>query len=171
MRNVSQTNSLVPVPRPQSVRLGHLLVQQGILREEQVQHILTVQSKIGRPFGDLAERLFGVEPKIVEDAWVKQYTQILGQTDPFSLAVDPACLALVNRRQAWQFSVAPVRRDENELLLLTTPRHLVRASNFAAHVFPESTFFRVADENAMRAFLMNHYPVPQHLADLADRLH
>ena len=50
------------------IRIGQLLVEQGVLSDVQVQHILTVQKQSGRPFGDLAERLFGISPKCVEDA-------------------------------------------------------------------------------------------------------
>ena len=57
----------------QGIQIGQLLVEQGVLSAEQVEHILTVQRASHRPFGDLAERLFGIEPQAVEDAWVEQY--------------------------------------------------------------------------------------------------
>ena len=41
----------------QGIQIGQLLVEQGVLTEAQVAHILTVQSASHRPFGDLAERL------------------------------------------------------------------------------------------------------------------
>ena len=49
------------------IQIGQLLVEQGVLTEEQVRHILQVQKMSHRPFGDLAERLFGINPKAVED--------------------------------------------------------------------------------------------------------
>src|SRR5438132_1417432 len=69
---------------PQShkgIPIGELLVRQGVLTQRQVAHILTVQKSSHRPFGDLAERLYGVCPKLVEDAWVQQYVQAAGITD------------------------------------------------------------------------------------------
>ena len=34
-----------------------------------------------RPFGDLAERLYGIDPRAVEDAWVEQYIRTAGVVD------------------------------------------------------------------------------------------
>ena len=172
MQKMIQTETKVT---PTTVRLGQILVEQGVLRQDQVDHVVSVQRRVGRPFGDLVERLFGIDPRAIEDAWVRQYTQIMGTVDPASLGIDPECLALVNRRQAWQFFVAPIHRQGqhagDELLLITTARHLVRATNFAAHVFPEVTFFRVAEHERMKSFLMKHYPVPEYLATMADQMH
>jgi Type II secretion system (T2SS), protein E, N-terminal domain len=156
---------------PHTLRLGQILTEQGVLRQDQVDHIVSVQRRVGRPFGDLAERLFGIDPKVIEDAWVRQYTQIMGPIDPATLAVDQECIALINRRQAWQFFIAPVHRSGEELLLITTAKNLVRASNFAAHVFPEATFFRISGEESMQRFLMKHYPVPNYLAEMAQKMH
>ncbi len=36
-----------------AMRLGEILVRQGCMTEEQVRHVLTVQKKRGRPFGDI----------------------------------------------------------------------------------------------------------------------
>ena len=63
------------------IQIGQLLVQQGVLTDKQVQHILTVQRSSHRPFGDLAERLYGVSPEAVEDAWVQQYVAMAGVVD------------------------------------------------------------------------------------------
>jgi len=63
------------------IQLGQLLVEQGVLTEQQVQHILKVQKISHRPFGDLAERLFGIDARAVEDAWVEQYVRITGVVD------------------------------------------------------------------------------------------
>jgi hypothetical protein len=63
------------------VQIGQLLVEQGALSEAQVQHILAVQKMSHRPFGDLAERLYGINPKAIEDAWVEQYIRIAGVVD------------------------------------------------------------------------------------------
>src|SRR4051812_40587093 len=37
------------------IRIGQLLVEQGVISDTQVQHILKIQKESGRPFGDLAE--------------------------------------------------------------------------------------------------------------------
>ena len=63
------------------IQIGQLLIEQGVLTETQVQHILKVQKMSHRPFGDLAERLYGISPKAVEDAWVEQYLRTVGVVD------------------------------------------------------------------------------------------
>jgi hypothetical protein len=60
------------------IQIGQLLIEQGVLTPTQVDHILKVQKISHRPFGDLAERLFGISPQAVEDAWVQQYMRMVG---------------------------------------------------------------------------------------------
>lgn len=149
------------------IRLGELLVEQGVLSGDQVDHIVRVQRNVGRPFGDLAERLYGIDPKAVEHAWARQYNKLAGVDDPSALAVDPACITLVNRRQAWQFFIAPFSREQGELRILTDEAHLARAVNFAAATFAEPVFFQLTSSESLKAFLLQHYPVPEFMVEFA----
>jgi hypothetical protein len=149
------------------IRLGELLIEQGVLSSEQVDHIVRVQRDVGRPFGDLAERLFGVDPRAVENAWATQYNNLAGVDDPATLEVDTDCLRLVNRRQAWQFFIAPFARNDGELRILTDQAHLARAVNFAAATFSEPVFFQLTSPEALKAFLMARYPVPEFMVEFA----
>ena len=88
------------------IQIGELLVEQGVLTQTQVAHILKVQTASHRPFGDLAERLYGINPKAIEDAWVQQYLRTAGIIDLHDHDIDVECLRLLNRRQAylnWKF--------------------------------------------------------------------
>ena len=153
------------------IPIGELLVQQGVLTERQVQHILTVQKSTNRPFGDLAERLYGVAPKLVEDAWVVQYVQTVGTVDLEELDFDEQCLRMLNRRQAWQFHLLPVNHDESlNLNMATDADHLVKAVNFSSRRIDESIHMLVAEREQLRAFLMKHYPVPQFMAQYAEKM-
>jgi hypothetical protein len=152
------------------IRIGQLLVEQGVLSDIQVQHILKVQKQCGRPFGDLAERLYGISPKAIEDAWVEQYIRTAGVVDLDEIEIETDCLRLLNRRQAWQFHVLPTQRAQGELNVATTPQHLVRAVNFATRSFDEPVYFMLAEHTQLRAFLMKHYPVPEFLAQMAEKL-
>ena len=154
------------------IRIGQLLVEQGVLSDVQVQHILTVQKQSGRPFGDLAERLFGISPKCVEDAWVEQYIRTAGVVDLDEIEIETDCLRLLNRRQAWQFHVLPTGRDaeHGELNIATSPQNLVRAVNFATRSVDEPIYFMLAERKQLREFLMRHYPVPEFLAQFSETL-
>ena len=152
----------------QGIQIGQLLVEQGVLTERQVQHILNVQRTVNRPFGDLAERLFGVDPKAVEDAWVEQYIRIAGVVDLEEIEIDQDCLRKLNRRQAWQLRMIPTNRLDDQLNIATTADALVRAVNFSARRFDEPVFMLIAEREQLREFLMRHYPIPSFLAEYAD---
>ena len=152
------------------IQIGQLLIEQGVLTATQVEHILKVQKISHRPFGDLAERLFGISPQAVEDAWVQQYIRIAGTVDLEDQRFDEACLRLLNRRQAWQFHMLPMTRSADNLNVATDAQSLIRAVNFSAKKLDEPIFFQIAERTQLREFLMRHYPVPEHIAQYAETL-
>ena len=152
------------------IPIGQLLVEQGVLTREQVAHILTVQKASHRPFGDLAERLYGIAPEAIEDAWVQQYIRTAGVVDLDDVTFDADCLRLINRRQAWQFHLLPTHRAGEHLHVATDAENLIRAVNFSSRRIDEAVYFLVADSKQLRAFLMKHYPVPEHIAQYAEKL-
>jgi hypothetical protein len=152
------------------IPIGQLLIEQGVLTQQQVNEILHLQKESHRPFGDLAERLYGIDPRAVEDAWVEQYTRTAGMVDLEDQRVDEQCLRLLNRRQAWQFHALPLNREELNLNVATSPQNLVRAVNFSARKIDEPIAFVLAERAQLREFLMRHYPVPNHIADYAGKM-
>jgi Type II secretion system (T2SS), protein E, N-terminal domain len=152
------------------IQIGQLLVEQGILSEPQVAQILEAQKNSHRPFGDLAERLFGVNPKAIEDAWVEQYIRTTGIVDLEDVRVETDCLRLLNRRQAWQFHALPTNREEGTLGMATSAENLVRAVNFSTRKIDEPVYFLIAEREQLREFLMRHYPVPNFIAQYAASL-
>jgi hypothetical protein len=149
------------------IPIGKLLVEQGVLTAGQVKQILAAQKKSHRPFGDLAERLFGVNPRAVEDAWTQQFVSRTGAVDLDEVGVDASCAGLLTARQAWQFHLLPVGRDADSIQMATPASNLVRAVNFASRRFDEPVHFVIAREHQLRKHLMAHYPVPQCVADYA----
>lgn len=152
------------------IQIGELLVEQGVLTATQVKHILQVQKLSHRPFGDLAERLYGIDPKAVEDAWVEQYLRVAGVVDLEDQQIDTDCLRLLNRRQAWQFHLLPLRREKQAVSMATSADNLVRSVNFATRKLDEPVYFLIAERAQLREFLMKHYPVPQFLAQYAEKM-
>ena len=151
------------------IQIGQLLIEQGVLTATQVEHILKVQKMSHRPFGDLAERLYGISPKAVEDAWVEQYLRTTGVVDLDDVEIDTDCLRTLNRRQAWQFHLLPLSRQP-ELHMATSTDSLVRSVNFATRSIEEPVHFLIAERHQLREFLMKHYPVPEFLAQYASEL-
>jgi len=152
------------------IHIGQLLIEQGVLSEGQVQHILKVQKISHRPFGDLAERLYGIDPKAVEDAWVQQYLRMVGVIDLEEQHIEVECLRMLNRRQAWQFHLLPLHREAEGLQLATSAEDLVRSVNFTTRKFDEPVHFLIAEREQLREFLMKHYPVPQCIAQFSENI-
>ncbi len=152
------------------IQIGQLLVEQGVLTQVQVAAILAEQRVSHRPFGDLAERLFGVDPRAVEDAWVQQYIKQAGVTDLSSQRIEIDALRLINRRQAWQFHMLPLNRSPGEINLATSPQGLIRALNFSTASFTEEVSIVLAEHDQLREFLMKHYPVSNAVANYAEGL-
>jgi len=142
------------------LRLGELLIESGVLNEQQVREILARQRRTGEPFGLLAERLFSVDPAAVETAWARQYALIARKVDPQVEVYDEQALGLVTRRQAWQFRVLPIRFEPAELMLASTQLHLRRALRFATNVIGVPVFLVLAEPHALGAALCRHYPMP-----------
>ena len=156
----------------QGIPIGELLIEQGVLTRQQVDHILKVQKASHRPFGDLAERLYGIAPEAVEDAWVEQYVRTAGVIDLDDVKFDADCLRVINRRQAWQFHLLPANRDatRGHLNVATDADHLIKAVNFSSRRIDEAVYFLIAERQQLREFLMRHFPVPDHIAQFAEKL-
>jgi type IV pilus assembly protein PilB len=142
-----------------TIRLGDLLVRNGALTEAQRDSVLDYQRLTGRPFGELAERLFGVGQQAVEHAWAEQYGMIAQRVDPRTEATDAEVLSMIDRRQAWQFRLMPLRFEGPELMLCTTQDHLVRALKFAGWRIKSPSFMVLSDALALGEALMRHYPM------------
>jgi hypothetical protein len=142
------------------LRLGKVLIDQGLLTNEQSETVLREQKRTGEPFGLLCERLFNVDPAAVEDAWATQYASLSRTIDPLQEPVDSKMLELVTRRQAWQFRVLPIRMDGRELVMATTRQHLRRSLRFATGVIGTPVFLVLATPEMLGEALCRYYPLP-----------
>ncbi|MDG1838072.1 MAG: hypothetical protein P8I91_04635 [Phycisphaerales bacterium] len=143
-----------------SVRLGHLLVRNGILEDSQVKRALDEQARTGVPFGVACEQLFSVDPRDIEQAWAEQYAGITQTINPLQESIDPAAQSLVQGRQAWQFGVLPIRWDDSELMVATTPDLLVRAHRFMTRHFDQPVFFVMTSSAHLESAIQRAYPLP-----------
>ncbi len=142
------------------IRLGQLLIESDVLTSRQVDAIIVEQERTGEPFGLLAERLFGVDPRKIEDAWAQQYAVLTRTVNPQVEVFDDQAVTLVTRRQAWQFRILPLRFEGRELLIATTQQHLRRALRFATNVIGIPVFFVMADPMELGRALCSRYPLP-----------
>ncbi len=141
-------------------RIGELLRKSGDLTSEQVDSILREQQLSGRPFGDLAERMFGVGREATQRAWVKQYMGMGTLVDLDGESIDPGVLGVLTRRQAWQMMLLPLRREEGGLVVATSPERLPRAITFAWQRLQGPIYVLIADRKQLAQYLGKHYPWP-----------
>lgn len=142
-----------------SVRIGEVMIQRGLLTAEQVSRILEEQSSRHRPFGELAERMFGVDPADVEQAWVEQYASITRKVNVLREATDERAMKLVDRRQAWQFRVLPLRFDGPELMVATTAENLTRALRFVSRCLTVPCYLVLTEGKWLGEALATHFPM------------
>lgn len=140
-------------------RLGELLVKRGVMTVAQCEAVLHAQQTQRRPFGTLAEEMFHVSPKALEDAWAEQYGSITARIDPRSERIEPGVVSTLSRRQAWQFRLLPIRHDGAELMICTTERALARALRFAYQHYGPSCYFVLAEPGHLNEALQRHYPM------------
>ena len=143
-----------------AVQLGQVLVEKGVLTPDQVNEILQKQKRTRRPFGALAEEMFDVAPEAVEQAWASQYAEIAEHIDPSKEKIDRSVLGLIDRRQAWQFRMMPMRQDGGEIRIVTTPDHLLRAMRFALRHFGQACYFVLTGPDQLAKALGEHFPLP-----------
>jgi len=143
-----------------TARLGEILVLEGVLSPDQIQQLLDHQATRARPIGLLAEELFGVEPGVIERAWAQQYTQLSPGIDLTTQSFEPAALKAIQRRQAWQFGILPIRFDGPELIVATTSANLVRALRFLCRSVSVPCQLVIAEADALCAAIAEYFPLP-----------
>lgn len=139
--------------------IGRVLVERGIITEEQLLRVLEVQKRTHRPLGEICEDLLDVKAKDVERAWIEQYANTTRWVDPSTEPGDPEARKLVTRRQAWQFRCLPLGYDGAEVMIVTTKESLVRAMNFATRQLPVPCFFVLCSKEQLGEALMRHFPM------------
>lgn len=146
----------------EGVRIGQILIEQGVLSEQQVFEVLQGQRVRGEPFGVLAERMFDVTVESIENAWVEQYCRLTEPIDLDQQRIDTEVLHLINRRQAWQFEILPLRYEQTgELLIAAARSRLARAVTFVANRLRPQAYFQISHSEQLREFLRRHYPMPE----------
>lgn len=151
------------------MRIGELLVQNGVLTQPQVDRAVAEQQESGEPFGVVCERLFGVHPKVVEGAWAEQYARLVENVNAKLDQVDPAAEQVVTRRQAWQFRSAPLRYENDHLVVATCVPALPRALRFATTHIASPVFFVLVTPEELANHLTKRFPMIGMDADIIRR--
>jgi len=141
------------------LRMGEMLVAEGVLSEEQVEEVLAIQRQLGEPFGSICERIHGISPETIEGVWARQYEHLTRELTLDEVDFDPGVADLVSPRQAWQFRVLPIAFDGGSLMLATTRPSLTRALRFATRVLRHPAMFLLLEPDALAAELERRHPL------------
>ena len=143
------------------MRIGQMHVAAGLLDTNQVEAILRKQQSHPEPFGLLAQRLYGIDPTLIEKVWSESMIRISEVVRPDPSEIDPYVLDLVTRRQAWQFRFLPISMDDaGTLRAATTREHLSRAVRFATRVLDRPCSFVLTDSEFLAEQLDLNYALP-----------
>lgn len=155
----SPSRSVLSVPSARPMRIGDILVHMGVMTPAQRDGVLAAQRSAARPFGVLAEEMFGVSPGAVERAWAAQFAQMAPRIDAATVQAQPRALEMISRRQAWQFRVLPVQVLDGELIAATTEECLPRAMRFMGWRCAAEVSFVISDASSLGVGLVRHYPI------------
>lgn len=143
-----------------TIRIGEVLVNRGTLNAAQVQAILDEQLRSHRPFGELAENMYNVDPTDIEQAWMEQYARLTRHVNVLDEMKEDRAMQSIERRQAWQFRVVPLRFDGKELMVATTPDNLCRALRFVTRCLSVPCYIVLTEARMLGEALERHFPLP-----------
>ena len=146
------------MPGPRKARIGDILKLDNQLTSQQVAQILAVQEKDDRPFGELAQAMFGLTTQAIEAAWVDQYLTYGIRIDLHAEQIYSSVLGVLSRRQAWQLQVLPLRREDGRLLVATSEQRLVRSVTYVWRRLGEPVRLLIAPTSQLDACLHQYYP-------------
>lgn len=154
-----------------TIRIGEVLVQRGVLNSAQVKAVLDEQERSHRPFGELAENMYGIDPTDIEQAWVEQYARLTAHIDILEETSDPRATGMIDRRQAWQFRVVPIRFDGHELMVATTAENLCRALRFVTRCLASPCYIVITEAEKLGEALERRFPLKGMSAGMMEQNH
>ncbi|MEM9345218.1 MAG: hypothetical protein AAGB26_01245 [Planctomycetota bacterium] len=137
--------------------IGHILIEQGVLTQMQVDRALQVQAEREAPLGRIAEKLFDIERNTVIEALAEQVVMRAPEAKLASETFDPQCLRMLTAQQAWDNLILPIRWEDGELLCATTVETLPGAIELLQQKLDCPFHFAVAEMRPLEEFIASLY--------------
>ncbi|MEM6505620.1 MAG: hypothetical protein AAF711_09145 [Planctomycetota bacterium] len=137
--------------------IGHILIEQGVLTQSQVDRALQVQAEREAPLGRIAEQLFDIERNTVIEALAEQVVMRAPEASLASETYDPQCLQMLAAKQAWDNLILPVRWEDGELLCVTTVETLPGAIELLQQKLDCPFHFAIAEMRPLEEFIASLY--------------
>lgn len=140
-----------------SQHIGQILVDRGVMRVDHVASVLDRQRSDTRPFGRLAETMFGVSVEEIAAALAEQHRHTTSWVNLAHQPLDPRVLSLIDAGEAWDNLVLPLRREERELVCATGAETLPEALTLLQRKVAEPFRIVFAEMHQLEQFIAERY--------------
>jgi hypothetical protein len=137
--------------------IGAILVERGVMKQKQVDAVLQEQQRQRKPFGKLANHMFGIPEREVHKAWAAQTGRFCDHVDLACEPSDENLIHLLTAREAWLIRALPLRVEQGELIVASTVVDLPEAMGLLRQKVRWPIRFVVADRKQLEYFLLHRY--------------
>ncbi|MFK7789411.1 MAG: hypothetical protein AB8C95_07990 [Phycisphaeraceae bacterium] len=137
--------------------IGNILIDQGVLTQNQVDRALQAQAEREAPLGRIAEQLFDIERSVVIEALAEQVVMRAPDASLATEQFDPQCLRMISAKQAWDSLILPIRWEHGELLCATTVETLPGAIELLQQILDCPFHFAIAEMRPLEEFIASLY--------------
>lgn len=141
----------------QSEFIGQILVDRGVMRVEHVAAVLEKQRSDPRPFGRLAETMFGISVEEIAAALAQQMRHTTSWVNLAHQPLDPRVLQLLTPAEAWDHLVLPLRREDRQLVCATGAETLPEAIAVLQRRVNEPFRLVFAEMHQLEQFIAERY--------------
>lgn len=138
-------------------QIGQILVDRGVMRVEHVAAVLEKQQTDPRPFGRLAETMFGVSVGEIAAALAEQFRHVTTWVNLAHQPLDPRVLSLLTPPEAWDNLVLPLRREDRELVCAVATETLPEALATLQRRVSEPVRIVFAELRQLEQFIAERY--------------
>jgi len=139
--------------------IGMILVQRGVLREEQAQAILRRQQEVKKPFGKLAYQMYNIDERDVWSAWAEQVGHFCQHVDLACEQHDPELIDLITAQQAWSMHLLPLRIEMGEVVVATTITDLPEAMSILQKKVDQPIRFVIPDRRQLERYIIERFGI------------
>lgn len=137
--------------------IGSILIEQGVLTQNQIDRALQVQAEREAPLGRIAEQLFDVKRGVIIEALAEQTVMRAPDASLATETFDAQCLRMISAKEAWDNLVLPIRWEGGELLCATTVETLPGAIELLQQKLDCPFHFAIAEMRPLEEFIASLY--------------
>lgn len=138
-------------------RIGHILIEQGVLTPNQVAKALAAQAEREAPLGRIAEQLFNIDRTTIIEALAEQVVMRAPDASLATEQFDQQCLRMISAKEAWDSLILPIRWEGGELLCATTVETLPVAIELLQQKLDCPFHFAIAEMRPLEEFIASLY--------------